>query len=297
MRQNINSFLWFSKKKKTTGQTEGFDLKWVWIFFQEMVLFLSGVHMWILNGKSIQLLRWSSIFHTCSVPRLGAVCERVWWPLVVTYGKERVEIQRYSRSAEAASGRWPPLTCTHSQEANCIRAVRFWLPAPGQSCQRWASRPKWFSQCCPERESTETLFSLGKLLSAWRVLFACWRHGVWEERVLENHRFSKPWSCQRVLVFPQPGSSLGTVLGSGGRAHTRCNWDCWWAKSWWMPWETMPECFLPVWLILIHEARARPEPSLALHSFFGLCVIATDLRAWEAWGQLKTINTLLCLAA
>lgn len=89
MRQTINSFFWLSKeKKKTTGQTQGFDLKRVWIFFQGMVPFLSGVHMWILNGKSNQLLRWSSILHTCSMPRLGAVCERVWWPLVVAYEKE-----------------------------------------------------------------------------------------------------------------------------------------------------------------------------------------------------------------
>lgn len=44
--------------------------------------------MWILNGKSNQLLRWSSILHTCSMPRLGAVCERAWWPLAVAYEKE-----------------------------------------------------------------------------------------------------------------------------------------------------------------------------------------------------------------
>lgn len=71
LRQNINSFFWFSKEqKKTTGQTEGFDLKQGWIFFQGGVPFLSCVHVWILNGKSGQLLRCSGILHTSSVPTL-----------------------------------------------------------------------------------------------------------------------------------------------------------------------------------------------------------------------------------
>lgn len=131
LRQNIIPFSGSAKRRRKplvkqralTWSESGF-------FSGEMVHFLSGVHMWILNGKSNQLLRWSSILHTCSMPRLKAVCERVWWPLVVIYRKEGVEIQRYSWSAEAASGRWPPLTRTHSRNANCIGAVRFWLPAP-----------------------------------------------------------------------------------------------------------------------------------------------------------------------
>lgn len=50
-----NSFFWYSREqKKTTGQTEGFDLKHGWIFLQGVVLFLSCVHMWTLNGKSNQ---------------------------------------------------------------------------------------------------------------------------------------------------------------------------------------------------------------------------------------------------
>lgn len=52
-----NSFFWYSKEqKKTTAQTEGFDLKHGCIFLQGVFLFLSCVHTWTLNEKSDQLL-------------------------------------------------------------------------------------------------------------------------------------------------------------------------------------------------------------------------------------------------
>lgn len=116
------------KQKAMTQSGSGF-------FFRGW--FFSGLHMWIFNGKSNQLLRWSSILqHLLHAQAQGSLCERVWWPLVIIHKKEGVGIQRYDWSTEAASGRWPPLTGTHSLDANCIWAVTFWLPAPGQSRQQ-----------------------------------------------------------------------------------------------------------------------------------------------------------------
>lgn len=154
-----------------------------------MVPFLSGVHMWILNGKSNQLLKWSSILHTCSMPWLRALCEWVGWPLVVISRKEGLEIHRYSdllRLPQAEDPHWHAPT-TGMQTASELS--HFGSQLLGRAISNGRIIPSGLVSAVL-RESAEALFSLGKLLSACRVLFACWMLGVWEERAHGNHRLS-----------------------------------------------------------------------------------------------------------